>query len=257
MPSMRIAMGTWVVIDATAESPAIKVEAIEAAFAAVSEVECWMHPQREGSDIARISGSESGLTLAIRRETWELLEVAKRISALSAGVFDPCLPSRPGRVTDIELTAPDAVVCRAPVALDLGGIAKGYAVDRAVEKLIAHECSAGIVNAGGDLRVFGTHRQKLLLRCPDGSFSPLEFADAALAVSDLNSEGRPSEHHGYYVRGKNVSPRFRHAAVLASEAATADALVKCVLLCPRETTNRVLRAFNATQVSPGAGASES
>jgi FAD:protein FMN transferase len=148
-------------------------------------------------------------------------------------------------------------VCRAPVALDLGGIAKGYAVDRAVDSLVAHGCSAGIVNAGGDLRAFGTHREKLLLRCPDGSFSPLEFADAALAVSDLDTEGRPSEHQGYYVRGKAASPHFRHAAVLANDAATADALVKCVLLCPREITNRLLRAFNATQVSANAAASES
>src|SRR5215207_2880483 len=221
MPSMRIAMGTWVVIDATAESPAIKAEAIGAAFAAVSEVECWMHPQREGSDVAKISGCEPGLSLAIRHETWALIDLAKRIGTLSEGVFEPCLPSRSGRLTDIELTTRGAVVCRAPVALDLGGIAKGYAVDRAVESLVAHGCSAGIVNAGGDLRVFGTHREKLLLRCPDGSFSPLEFADAALAVSDLDTEGRPSEHQGYYVRGKTALPRFRHAAALASDAATA------------------------------------
>ena len=43
-----------------------------------------------------------------------------------------------------------------PLALDLGGIAKGHAVDRAVAALRAGGARAGRVNAGGDLRVFGT-----------------------------------------------------------------------------------------------------
>ena len=197
MTSVRIAMGTWIAIDATADSPSARSAALAAAFAAVSDVECWMHPHRAGSDIARINGCEPGMRLEIRPETWALLTLAKRITELSDGVFDPCLPSRPGCLADLELIAPNAIVCNIPVALDLGGIAKGYAVDRAVDTLIDCGCSAGIVNAGGDLRVFGTQRENLLLRRADNSFVPLNLIAAALAVSDLDSSGRPSEHRGY------------------------------------------------------------
>ena len=245
MPSLRIGMGSWVAIDAAANSPSAAAAAIAAAFAAVSDVEHWMHPQRNGSDLARINRADLGERLEVRQDTWALLALAKQINALSDGVFDPCLPSRPGCLADIELQAPNVVVCTVPVALDLGGIAKGYAVDQATDTLTAQGCSAGLVNAGGDVRVFGSQREKLLLRHANGSLSPLHLANAAIAVSELDCRGRPSEHQGYYVRGKSLSPRFRHAAVIARNATLADALVKCVLLCPAATTRNLLRVFDA------------
>ncbi len=90
--------------------------------------------------------------------THQLLELSRRLHRLTHGVFDPCLPARPGSLADLELSAtPDVhwVICRAPLALDFGGIAKGYAVDRAIEALRECGCRAGLVNAGGDVRLFG------------------------------------------------------------------------------------------------------
>jgi FAD:protein FMN transferase len=250
-----MAMGTWVAIEATAESPTVVATAIEAAFAAVAEVERRMHPTRAGSDLARINGAMLGVRTPIHASTAEVLSLAQHLNELTEGVFDPCLPLRSGRLADLELgRSPCEAQCwaiaHAPLALDLGGIAKGFAIDCAVEALREAGCAAGSVNAGGDLRLFGARPETILLRRADHSYRPHVLENAALAVSDLDEPRRPPEHRGYYVRGVDGDRRDaagaipRHAAVLAADAMRADALTKCVLLCPERSARRALAALD-------------
>ena len=258
---LRVALGTWVAIEATADSEAIAAGAIEEAFAAVSEVERCMHPEREGSDIARIHSAPPRVQTPIHASTWEVLSLAQRLSGLTAGVFDPCLPQRPGRLKDLELSGAPAgsapwAVRRAPLMLDLGGIAKGYAIDCAIAALRAGACQAGAVNAGGDLRLFGGRRETLLLRHRDRSYQPLVLQDAALAVSDLDEPRRPPGHRGYYVRTGAAGAGRRWAAVLAPDAMTADALTKCVLLCSAACAGRAVAALGGRDITPGGGAQQ-
>ena len=231
--------------------------AIERAFEAIEQVNRLMHPRAEGSDLARISSAPLHAPTKVHASIGRLLNFAKRIHTLTEGVFDPCTPAQPGRLSDIEVSAGETeVVCRAPVALDFGGFAKGYAVDCAVEALMATGCRAGLVNAGGDLRVFGPSTEPVFVRGPAGELTNIELADAALAVSDAGSQQRPPEHQGYYVRkldsdaptaATQAVPTVSYAAVIASTALVADALAKCVLLCPPAVATRTLRAFGAFQ----------
>jgi thiamine biosynthesis lipoprotein len=72
------------------------------------------------------------------------------------------------------------------VKIDLGGIAKGFAVDRAVEVLRSHGIAEGLVNAGGDLRVFGPRCCAVDIRDPrqpDRALYSIALRDAALASS--------------------------------------------------------------------------
>jgi thiamine biosynthesis lipoprotein len=234
-----------------------ELDAINAAYAAISAVEALMHPTRPRSDLARINSTAPGTFIEVRPDTWRLLQLARRIYDLTDGVFDPCLPTRPGRLGDIEIK-PDrpVLICRAPVQLDLGGIAKGYAVDRAVETLLEHGCTSGLVNAGGDVRVFGDRTETILLRqrAPGGTndiYRPVELNNTALAVSDLDATERPQEHQGYYNRAGEITTGRHYAAVLAKDATTADALTKCVLLCPAATTERVFRELAAQSIDTG------
>jgi thiamine biosynthesis lipoprotein len=139
-------------------------------------------------------------------------------------------------------------MCHRPVWLDLGGIAKGYAIDRAIGALAGAGCSAGLVNAGGDLRVFGACSETILLRRSGSVCEPLVLQSSALAASDREAPGRPSEHRGYYRRGGRGATR-RYAAVLAPEAAIADALTKCVLLGTNAQAAHALQAFGAVEVT--------
>jgi FAD:protein FMN transferase len=250
---LRISLGTLVAVEATNSSAAAADAAVEAAFAALTQISHRLHPQSPDSDLARINDAPLQTCIAVHSSTCDLLTLARRLNTLTEGVFDPCLPSRAGRLQDIEVSPAGQIFCRAPVALDFGGFAKGYAVDCAIDALRRLGCSTGLVNAGGDLRVFGARAEPIFLRGPAGELRPIELADAALAVSDVDSQHRPAEHQGYYIRDRALSgyrgspTRPRYAAIAAQEAVVADALTKCVLLCPHPTAGEVLQAFGATQ----------
>ena len=244
---LRISLGTLVAIEATADSASAAHAAVEAAFTAIALVDRRMHPRAAQSDLAKINGAAVNVPVKVHRTVCDLLNLARRISALTDGAFDPCLPTRPGQLHDIDVST-DEVVCRAPIALDLGGFAKGYAVDCAIATLMGSGCAGGLVNAGGDLRVFGPRTEPMFMRGPAGQLITVGINDAALAVSDANSPQRPAEHQGYYIRGRAIPLAAEFAAVIAKEAVIADALAKCVLLCPKPVADRALRAFAATQV---------
>jgi Membrane-associated lipoprotein involved in thiamine biosynthesis len=140
-----------------------------------------------------------------------------------------------GSWRDIILEAAGHVRFRRPLLIDFGGIAKGFAVDRAVEILKRKRVMAGIVNAGGDLRVFGSASQLVHLRHPkqpNRAAGAVRLRERAIATSGI-----------YFSRTKNrrrcVSPildaRTGRAAcelisvtVGAADCMTADALTKVV-----------------------------
>ena len=250
---LRISLGTFVAIEATAGSVFAAEAAVEAAFVAIARVERLMHPRAADSDLAKLNNAPLHVPTPVDASICELLNLALRINTLTDGVFDPCVPVQPGRLHDIDFsTCGDGstgdVVCHAPVALDFGGFAKGYAVDCAIQTLRNSGCTGGLVNAGGDLRVFGPRTEPMFLRGQAGELTNIEITDAALAVSDANSRQRPPEHQGYY---GTAALAVDYAAVIANEAVIADALAKCVLLCPKPVADRALRTFAATQVLCG------
>lgn len=246
---LRIALGTSVAIAAAGPSLQQAAAAVEAAFAAVARVAERLHPDHVNSDLRRLTVAPPGETVSLWRGTFEVLRFAQQLSRASGGIFDPCLPQRAGRLSDIELFEDSAcrAVAHAPVALDCGGIAKGFAVDEAIRALTSAGCSQGLVNAGGDLRVFGAPTVVLLRRA--GGLEPLELSQAALAVSDRDARHVPAGHRGYYVRGGAAAQAQRYAAVRAAAAMCADALTKCVLLCPAEASAALLRQFGGVRLA--------
>jgi thiamine biosynthesis lipoprotein len=238
-------MATLVGVEIEAAGEKTARIAFEAAFAAVVRVGLLMHPTDPGSDLERIGTAAPNALIPVDPWTYEVLWLSHDLNMLTSGLFDPCLVSRPGRMSDIELGTTNHVACRVPVALDLGGIAKGFAVDRAVEALQAHGCQAGLVNAGGDLRAFGAIARRVEVRLPDGTVAQVELANAALAVSAPRSVASPSGHRGYYRGTTGERMEGRTVAVTAAETAIADALTKCVMLCPTAASDPMLRRYGA------------
>jgi thiamine biosynthesis lipoprotein len=246
-------MGTWVAVEASAATQQAALAGIERAYARIFDIAERLHPNGSGSELERIRVAPLGTPVGIDRTTWEVLQLAHSVYDLSGGVFDPSLPSHPGRLCNLRISAPGRgspwALCLAPLALDLGGIAKGYAIDLAIDALRAAGCASGLVNAGGDLRVYG-RSEDVLLRNARGECVPLQLKDEALAVSDLDipAARRAAEHRGYYRRSSAADPVRRYAAVVAPEAAAADALTKCVLLAEERCAGRALRALHARQI---------
>jgi thiamine biosynthesis lipoprotein len=245
-------MGTFVAIDAEAASDTVAQQGVEAAFAAILAVQQLMHPTR-GIDLAALAVCVPGAPLRVHRWTWETLDLCRQLHQASLGAFDPCLAEVPGRMADLELRPGDTLMAHAPMRVDLGGIAKGYAVDRAVDALRAAGCIGGLVNAGGDLAAFGRRSHRIVCCGPDTPGVLLELRDAALATSDARADAgartmRPAEHRGYYHGGDRRLPASGRVTVMAPRAALADGLTKCLLSAERELGAGLLGAFGAKQI---------
>lgn len=229
----RPLLGTFVEIQA-AGLPADRLErAIAQAFAAVARVQALMSFHDPASDLSLLNRHADRRAIHVAAPTWTVLRQAVSLARASEGRFDPSArPGIPSRIDwrAIRLLPGRRVRFLAPLTLDLGGIAKGYAVDHAVAVLRRAGVPRGIVNAGGDLRVFGDRAAPVHVRHPEkpGVFFPLgELRDGALASSALTYADALVDPRDGSVCGRGLG-----ITVLAPTALLADALTKVVAVDP-------------------------
>lgn len=175
--------------------------AIDAAFQEIATVHRLMSFHMSDSDLSRLNQAAANRAIRVHHYTFEALRYAQQLSHESDGCFDVTvgrqlvqvglLPKRfrseesaGGTWEDIQLLDRQRVRLRKPLCLDLGGIAKGYAVDRATEALLAFGAEHAVVNAGGDLRVHG-QMERILLQPDrlDDQASVLELCNGSAASS--------------------------------------------------------------------------
>jgi thiamine biosynthesis lipoprotein len=205
-------------------------EAFEGAFAAIAHVQACMSRFDPASDVARFNALRPGESLRVRPATADVLAKAEFLRAASGGLFDISLGTAPehwGCVGGVLTQGPQ------PIALDMGGIAKGHAVDRAVDALIARGCPAGWVNAGGDLRVFGDAVLPVHLRseAAGGARPFARLSEGAFATSALGPGQRCQLHRaGGALQGlrHGLQHRLQHLSVAAPLCVWADGLTKVV-----------------------------
>jgi thiamine biosynthesis lipoprotein len=212
-------LGTIVAIAADAP-PA----AIEEAFAAIARVHAAMSVQRPESDISRINREAHRQPVAVDIWTVKVLERALQLSEATAGAFDVVVPGTGARYTDIVLED-DTVRLRRPARLDVSGIAKGFAVDVAVDVLERHGARAGSQTAGGDLRFLGAAQSPERGRVGGTSLRLPELPYPAYATS--------SGEHGailYDPRNGAIGTLDWSVTVAAATCLVADALTKAMAL---------------------------
>ena len=198
--------------------------AIERAFAALLDVQRCLSRFDPGSDLSRFHALPAGESLRVRPSTRAVLAAARELQQASGGDFDISLGSAP-RGWQLEgdlLTKLDAAT-----RLDSGGIAKGHAVDCAVLALQGAGCTAGWVNAGGDLRAFGDIDVPVQLRDEvHGGTRPFaSVRQAAFATSHFAAGSRDR------LAGRGPARDLRaHVSVAAPLCLWADALTKIVAL---------------------------
>lgn len=197
--------------------------ACEAAFAMIAEVQAALSRFDPASEVARFNAMDAGGSLAVGAHALTVLRAATSLHEESDGRFDVSVGTGPSgwRIEGDRLhKLADAA------RLDLGGIAKGYAVDQAIDTLAAAGCDAGWVNAGGDLRAFGEIELPLTLRDENtGGVRPFaSLCDGAFATSHFG----PGTHSTLAAAGAAVRA---HASVAAPLCMWADALTKILCLC--------------------------
>lgn len=227
-------LGTLVEIEADC------VEAIEAGFAAIERIHTLMSAHQPTGELSRLNRGER---VEISPDIRAVLDRALFWFAASGGVFDPAaagriaiergaLPLHPGqaypdRSSDLNVLRMDGTVAwlERPACLDLGGIAKGHAVDVAVGAMRASGARTGLVNAGGDLAVFGQpHRIEVVDPATRAPLLHVQLEDRALATSAgiRNAEGLTFAHLPRRCTG------FASVTVEAARAIDADTLTKIV-----------------------------
>ena len=246
---MTVALGTFVSIDARYASAGAP-NPLDAAMPVLDVIEARMHPTRTGSDLVAIGEAAVGEPVNVHPWTFEVLTLARRVWESSRGVFDPCLPEQPGRLSDLELLPADTARRLGPqLRIDLGGIAKGFAIDHIVDALQANGCLSGQVNAGGDVRVFGPDEWPIDIHVGGTPRRSVTLRNEALAVSEPKSASSPAEHRGYYSRLTGRAVEGHPVAVCAGSAAVADALTKCAILSEAADMRRLLTEYDARSVT--------
>ena len=246
----RPLLGTFVEIAV----PAGFEHCIDKAFDAVAHVHARMSFHEESSDLAALRRAPVGEAVTVDAQCVAVLRIAADLHAQSGGLFDvaigsdlvssgflPCPGEQSdsawsGTTADIVILDDTHIACARPMLIDLGGIAKGYAVDVAVEALAAAGVPQAIVNAGGDLRVLGETPQQVHLREANGALSGvIELANAALASSS-NRHMRRHDDRGIASPhlGRNRIPILSDLAVtvIAGQCIIADAMTKIALADP-------------------------
>jgi thiamine biosynthesis lipoprotein len=222
-------LGTLVEVACEAADEAATLQASQAAFAAALQVHQCMSRHEPGSDLGRLNTAAPGSWLAIDAQTVAVLAFALALSRQTGGVFDVCASSAQGSWRDLELDGANRRARRhAPAQADLGGIAKGHAVDRAVAALRAAGAACGWVNAGGDVRVFGALALPLRVRAPWDLAQTLpctHLRNQAAATSASYLLEAPALRHGITKKPVDASTSW---TVVAPECIAADALTKLV-----------------------------
>ena len=265
----RPLLGTFVEVAVEHDDYGQAQAAINAAFVAVERVHALMSFHDPESEVSRLNCSAAHQKVSVSSETYHVLKCAKEFHERTQGVFDitvatelmdrGLLPRHAffkkqkdycGRTKDIELLPERFVRFLRPLGIDLGGIAKGFAVDQAIEALKKSSVDSGCVNAGGDMRCFGDLERPVFVRHPKtpDQFLPLpELKDSALATSansyvyDENSSLVCAQIHGQ-TREPLISPMS--VTVRARSCLTADALTKIVFALKKESA-AVLSEFQA------------
>ena len=286
-PTSPIPAGGWLKRDEAIMGTAISVElwsddraAGEAGISAVMQemhrIDRAMSPHRPDSELSRINREAALAPVVISAEMFGLLSRAAHFSEVSEGAFDISYAAV-GRLFNYRLgtrpteaaleQAREAVgyrhvlldpsehtvrFARPGVCIDLGGFAKGYAVDRATAILGRHGVAHANVSAGGDSRVIGDRRGRPWTigirdpRRPGELVALVPLEDTSISTSGdyeryFVQDGTRFHHLIDPATGKSPSS-VRSATVFAADGLTTEAFSKCVFVLGAERGMQLIEA---------------
>lgn len=251
-------------------------KAVGEAFEAIKKVDTLMSTYKEDSEISILNREGEG---QISEETLEVIKDALRFSELSKGAFDiTCRPllnlwkkaKKEKKIPtkeeieeacslvgyqNIILDGNQIRLKKKGMQIDLGGIAKGYAVDKAVEALKKNGIKRALVNAGGDLYALGTNRQgeewQIGIQDPrekDKIVDIIRVEDKGVATSGdyiryFTLEGRRFSHIVDPRTGLTVQDVPMSVTIVGPEATSTDALATGVFVLGPEEGMKLINSL--------------
>jgi thiamine biosynthesis lipoprotein len=270
----RYSMGTMVDVLVYHPRPDDARRAAEAALAEILRLEQVMSHYRADSDLsALMRNAGSGLTRT-HPDLYDVISQALEMSSRSSGAFDitigPLLrvwtrARDEGRTPDaaeidaarrcvgydgIELARPDLVGLRsACMELDLGGIGKGYAVDRALAVLKSRGIRHALVNAGGSSIAAIGHppgQRGWPVALDLGQPAAVLLTDGAISTSQQAVRSTRAGPAGDIIDPRTGAPAGYpgRVSVTAASATLSDALSTTLILLPPEAAVLLLEGFD-------------
>jgi thiamine biosynthesis lipoprotein len=262
------AMGTEVRISVYTDDEKGADSAIALAFDEIQRLENLMTTWKPDSEVSRINAAAGDHPVAVSDETIEVIQMAQKAAELSHGAFDITFYALHGLWKfdeDLEPKVPDAkelkqrlklvdwrqvkvdaknktvFLAKKGMGIGLGGIAKGYAVDRAVKVLRQKGFPNAIVQAGGDLMCAGTKGGgpwTAGIRDPRGGradvFATLKLRDHAFSTAGDYERffflGNKRYHHIIDTKTGFPATKSRSVTIYAPTALLADALDDAVFI---------------------------
>lgn len=261
----RLVMGTLARVRATATSKAISKRAASAALAVFEEVDSRLSTWRPDSELSKVNATAQLYSIQVAPSTYSVIDEALSMARQSRGAFDPTVlplvklwgfrsenpaPAPNGdllRATlstiDYRLVAMDPTdrsvrFCAPGVQLDLGGIAKGHALELAADAMKAEGVCAGMLDLGGGIYVFSGGADELIgIIDPRGSSVPLlavELAEGAVATSGQYERSRSDGNQtwGHVIDPRNGLPceDLLSVTIISRKAMLADATATACLV---------------------------
>jgi len=275
----RYAMGTVLELTLVGRDEAALARARDDALAEVERLEGMLSTWRTGSDVSRLNQSAGAGAVAVAPEVAELLARSAELARETRGSFDvtvgPLVRLWQEAAVRNELPDPAALAsARARVgsdrlavrrsaqgasaalasgsAVDVGGVAKGYALDR-VRARLGGAVEAALLSFGqSSTWAIGRPRDadgwRLLARGPDGGFAGvLTLRDRALSVSGSLAQWNEigGRRYGHVIDPRSGQPltRAREALVVTADATLAEALSKALLVLGPEEGIALIEAW--------------
>ena len=257
-------MGTAISVELWADHRAVGDEAITAVMDEMHRIDRAMSPHKEDSELSRINRDAAAGPVPVSAEMARLIVRAAEFSALSGGAFDITYAAvgqlydyrNKVRPSDDELARARAAVgwrhlildsqartvrfAKPGMRIDLGGFAKGHAIDNAAAILRRRGIAHAMVSAGGDSRVIGDRRGRPWTigvrdpRRPGQVAAMLPLEDVSISTSGdyeryFDADGTRFHHLIDPATGKSPS-EIQSVTILADDGLTCEALSKIVFV---------------------------
>ncbi len=280
-------MGTRIGVELWDDDVAHGESSIDAVIAEMKRIDATMSTYKSDSELSRLNARAAQRPVVVSAELFGLLTTSMEYSRLTNGAFDVTYASvgfmydfrarqRPSEA-QIKQALPEVnykhVVLnaakrsvryqRAGMRIDLGGIAKGYAVDRGIDILKQRGIQHALVSAGGDSRVMGDRFGKpwvIGIRHPDRKdeiITRLPLVDTAISTSGdyerYFDENGVRYHHIIDPRTGHSASLVRSATVLADTALRTDGLSKTAFVLGADAAIKIYEALgdvDAVLVTP-------
>ncbi|PID57403.1 hypothetical protein CSB45_07730 [candidate division KSB3 bacterium] len=261
----RLLLNTVVELIINSADEAQAQKAMEAAFAEIQRIEVLMSRDKEGSQIRLINQYAGQKAVQVSDEVKEVLERSLMYARQTDGLFDirigplvelwgigteheqiplrGAIDSAIAHISTLQIAIrPNGEVFLDDPhgSLDIGGIAKGYSVDRAIEVLKQHGITRALLNAGGDIRCIGAKAEgspwRIGVKHPrdEGILAVIELQDMAVATSGDYERFFLQEnlryHHLLDPRNGFPARGCRSVTIVASTTAQADAMATAVFI---------------------------